>query len=330
MVPTVSVIIPVYGVEKYLNRCVESVINQTYKDLEIILVDDGSPDNSPRMCDEWAARDARIQVVHRENGGLSRARNTGLSIASGEYIAFVDSDDWIAPDTYEYCLKLLDQYEGADAVQFDVMSASQYPARIEEKCELIKMYEGKDILEYYMESSTHKSGGFSVCRCLFEAPTAKRYAFREGKINEDLDYKFKVLRDCKKWVVSNQAKYFYWQEGNSTSSGKLKPSALQLYEAAEELNKLCQQETYGKIAYFGKVKLARTPFSLLSRIAVWGVESIDEKEITKKLLKEHRKALPVLLGAPIPLSRKMLSIMFAVSFPFSKWLLSKFKNKLNS
>ena len=326
----ISVIIPVYGVEKYLNRCVESVVNQTYKDLEIILVDDGSPDNCPKMCDEWASRDARIRTVHRENGGQSCARNTGLAIASGEYVTFVDSDDWIAPDTYEYCMKLLRQYEGADVIQFDIMLASQYPAIIHDTEEVINVYKDKDILEYYMESSTRKSGGFSVCRCLFEAPTAKRYSFREGKINEDLDYKFKVLRDCKKWVVSNQVKYFYWQEGNSTSSGKLKPKALQLYEAAEELNKLCQQENYGKIAYLGKVKLARTPFSLLSRIAVWGVEAMDEKEITQKLLKEHRKALPILLRAPIPLSRKVLSVMFAVNFPFSKWLLSKFKDKVNA
>ena len=325
----ISVIIPVYGVEKYLNRCVESVVNQTYKDLEIILVDDGSPDNCPKMCDEWASRDERIRTVHRENGGLSCARNTGLSVASGEYITFVDSDDWIAPDTYEYCINLLNQYEGADVVQFDNMLVSHYPAKLIEKKEVLKVLEGKDILDYYMES-TGKRGGFSVCKCLFEAPKAKRYKFREGKINEDIDYKFKVLRDCKKWVVSNKVKYFYWQEGNSISSGKLKPKALELFEAADELNKLCKQETYGKIAYFGKVKVARTPFSLLSRIAIWGVESMDEKEITQKLLKEHRKALPILLGAPIPFSRKVLSVMFAVSFPFSKWLLSKFKKHINS
>lgn len=326
----ISVIIPVYGVEKYLNRCVESVVNQTFKDLEIILVDDGSPDNCPKMCDEWASRDARIRTVHRENGGLSCARNTGLTVASGEYVTFIDSDDWIAPDTYEYCIYLLNKLEGADVVQFDIMLTSVYPANEIKEDEIVKVYEGKDILEYYMESSTRKSGGFSVCRCLFDASAAKRYAFREGKINEDLDYKFKVLKDCKKCIVSNQVKYFYWQEGNSTSSGKLKPRGLQLYEAVEELNKLCQQETYGKIAYYGKVKMARTPFSLLSRIAVWGVESMDEEEITQKLLSEHRKALPILLCAPIPLSRKVLSIMFAVSFPFSKWLLSKFKNKVNA
>ena len=97
----VSVIIPVYKVESFLDYCVKSVVNQTYKKLEIILVDDGSPDNCPQICDEWALRDSRIRTVHRVNGGLSCARNTGLSVATGDFIVFLDSDDWIAPNTVE-------------------------------------------------------------------------------------------------------------------------------------------------------------------------------------------------------------------------------------
>ena len=93
----ISVIIPIYNVEAYLDECIASVIAQTYSNLEIILVDDGSPDNCPQMCDEWAAKDSRIRVIHKENGGLSDARNAGIDIATGEYIAFVDSDDWIEP-----------------------------------------------------------------------------------------------------------------------------------------------------------------------------------------------------------------------------------------
>ncbi|OUQ56652.1 hypothetical protein B5E58_10530, partial [Tyzzerella sp. An114] len=91
----ISVIVPIYNVEKYLNRCVDSIINQTYKNLEIILVDDGSPDNCGKICDEYAKKDNRIKVVHKENGGVSSARNVGLNIATGDYIGFVDGDDWI-------------------------------------------------------------------------------------------------------------------------------------------------------------------------------------------------------------------------------------------
>lgn len=101
----ISVIIPVYKVEKYLNRCVDSVINQTYKDLEIILVDDGSPDECPKICDEYAAKDSRIKVLHKPNGGVSSARNAGLDIASGDYITFVDADDYIEICAYEKMIK---------------------------------------------------------------------------------------------------------------------------------------------------------------------------------------------------------------------------------
>ena len=94
----ISVIIPIYKVEQYLDECVESIIKQTYKNLEIILVDDGSPDGCPQMCDEWARKDERIRVVHKKNGGLSSARNAGLDVATGEYVSFVDSDDFIATD----------------------------------------------------------------------------------------------------------------------------------------------------------------------------------------------------------------------------------------
>ena len=96
----ISVIVPVYNVEEYLDRCIESIVNQTYKNLEILLIDDGSTDNSYNICDKWAKKDNRIKVVHKENGGVSSARNVGLDVATGDYIGFVDSDDYISIDMY--------------------------------------------------------------------------------------------------------------------------------------------------------------------------------------------------------------------------------------
>ncbi len=98
--PLISVIVPVYNVERYLNKCIDSIVSQTYKNLEIILVDDGSSDNCPAICDEWAEKDSRIKVIHKENGGVSSARNTGIELAAGEYLGFVDSDDYIDSDMY--------------------------------------------------------------------------------------------------------------------------------------------------------------------------------------------------------------------------------------
>ena len=111
--PKISVIVPVYKVEKYLDRCVESIVNQTYKNLEIILVDDGSPDDCPAICDAWANKDERIKVMHKENGGASSARNAGLDASSGDYVGFIDGDDIIDNDMYEMLLNNL-VFTGAD------------------------------------------------------------------------------------------------------------------------------------------------------------------------------------------------------------------------
>lgn len=106
----ISIIVPVYNVEKYLNKCIESIINQTYRNIEIILVDDGSPDKCPEICDSYAQKDGRIKVIHKKNEGLINARKSGLEIARGEYIGFVDGDDWIGPEMYELFAKQIEKY----------------------------------------------------------------------------------------------------------------------------------------------------------------------------------------------------------------------------
>lgn len=116
--PIISVIVPIYNVEKYINRCIKSLINQTLKDIEIILVDDGSPDACPHICDQWATIDQRIKVIHKENGGASSARNIGIENASGKYIAFVDSDDYVELNMYENMIKINDRYD-CDIVMCD-------------------------------------------------------------------------------------------------------------------------------------------------------------------------------------------------------------------
>lgn len=125
----ISVIVPVYKVEPYLDKCVQSIVDQTFQNLEIILVDDGSPDNCPAMCDAWAAKDDRIKVIHKENGGLSDARNAGLAVATGDYIAFVDSDDWIDIH-YLYHLYRAIQETGAGIAACDIRTVGESDAPV--------------------------------------------------------------------------------------------------------------------------------------------------------------------------------------------------------
>lgn len=323
--PLISVIIPVYNVEKYLNRCVNSVINQTYKNLEIILVDDGSLDNSGKMCDELVSYDNRIKVIHQANKGLSGARNTGLACSHGDFIAFVDSDDWIKNDYYEYCLNLIKEND-ADIVQINFENTNGETIEhglIPE----IKVLDGKKILQYYLYSTTIKSGGYSVCRCVFKKKLLENLIFREGKINEDIDFKYKAFAIANKLVVSNQIKYFYFQDSTSISRGGLKRKDFDLRDAAEELWQLAKDEDYGSIRFLAKVKKARSAFSFLCKIAYYGIDdsTIDEKQIIKELTAEHRKNLRILLKAPLPVSRKILAIGFFINFKLTYALILIYK-----
>ena len=147
----VSVVIPIYNVEKFLDTCILSVVNQTYHNLEILLIDDGSPDNCPQLCDDWALKDSRIRVIHKANGGLGMARNTGIEYASGEYICFFDSDDFIAPDTIEKAYSRAKQ-ENADAVVFGLVYTDACGNTIGEfipKTRL-KTYVGEQVVEEFL------------------------------------------------------------------------------------------------------------------------------------------------------------------------------------
>lgn len=325
MTPKISVIVPVYNVEKYLQRCVNSLISQTYSNIEIILVDDGSPDGSPAICDEYAQTESRIKVVHKKNGGLSSARNAGIEIASGDYLTFVDSDDWIARDTIQYSFDKIKEYS-ADVVQNEFKMVYSQEEAIENPSETVDVFEGKEILQHYLRQSTI-DGSYSVCRCLFPSAAIKTVRFREGKINEDIDFKYRVLSNCKKMVVTNQIKYFYFQQGSSLSTGGLKKRDFDLYDAANALMDLAKNEQYGKIKFYAEVKQARTPFSLLCKIAYFGIQdkAIDKKDIIRKLTAEHRFSYKVLLKAPLSLSRKVLVVCFAINYNVTEILVHLLK-----
>lgn len=317
--PLISIIVPVYNVKDYLIRCVNSIQRQTYKNLEIILVDDGSTDGSGELCDELKKKDSRIEVFHKLNGGLSSARNVGLETAHGEFIGFVDSDDWIAQDMYEYMLNLMTN-NCAEVAQIGVKYTSIYTFDIGKQKEEIKVFQNKEILQHYMETSTI-SGSYSVWMCLFQKDTLRGLKFQEGKINEDIIYKYKALERCKKYVESSLLKYFYFQSIGSITTSGLKERDFDLYEVSETLYELTKNETYGTIAFLGEVKKARTAFSLLCKIAYYGISdtSINRKQIVNKLIKEHRKNLMILLRAPMKNSRKLAALGLAVNIKVVEW-----------
>ena len=201
----ISLIIPVYKVEKYLEKCIQSVINQTYENLQIILVDDGSPDNCGKICDEYAKKDHRIEVIHKSNGGLSDARNKGLEIAKGEYIGFVDSDDYIEADMYEVLYNLLKQYN-ADVSICNFYTVSQGKISIKNADNGINEYNRIEILKEILLDKNIQSYAWNK---LYKKELFDEIKYPVGKKYEDIGTTFYLLEKCNKVVVTGKPEYYY-------------------------------------------------------------------------------------------------------------------------
>lgn len=207
-----SIIVPVYKVEPYLDKCVSSIVNQTYKNLEIILVDDGSPDNCPAMCDAWAEKDNRIRVIHKPNGGLSDARNAGMSVATGELMAFVDSDDWIAPDMYEQLCRRLTE-DGSDIAACGVQMVwedSTSPRMLTRPGNRILSRD--EAMQAIIEESWLKQ---PVWYKLYKSKLVWDIRFPVGKCHEDVFWSYQAVGKADRVSVSDHVGYFYLQRGGS-------------------------------------------------------------------------------------------------------------------
>ena len=201
----ISIIIPVYKVEKYLEKCIQSVIKQTYENLQIILVDDGSPDNCGKICDEYAKKDHRIEIMHKSNGGLSDARNKGLEIAKGEYIGFVDSDDYIESDMYEVLYNLLKQYN-VDVSICNFYTVSQGKIAIKNADNGIKEYNRIEILKEILLDNNIQSYAWNK---LYKKDLFDEIKYPVGKKYEDIGTTFYLLEKCNKVVVTGKPEYYY-------------------------------------------------------------------------------------------------------------------------
>lgn len=208
----ISVILPIYKVEEYLHRCVESIINQTYTNLEIILVDDGSPDGCPAICDDYAAKDQRVKVVHKKNGGLSDARNAGTLCANGEYIAYVDSDDVVSSDYIEYL------YELTNNGQYDISG-----------CDFFRSSDSFPVFEDQDEDNIIVLDGENACGRIFSdtylrtvvawgklirTAVAKTHLFPAGRLHEDEATTYKYYFEAKTVAFGSKKKYCYFVNEN--------------------------------------------------------------------------------------------------------------------
>lgn len=286
--PLISVIVPVYRAEAYLNKCISSIRNQTYRNLEIILVNDGSPDRSGEMCEQFAREDCRIRVFHKENGGQASARNMGLDHMTGDYVGFVDSDDWIELTMYEKLYNLLKENNAqisACGTQRDFAYGGisyynkAYPAE-------------KGVCLYTMEEALRASLDnqkitYSLCDKLFESSIFDGLRMTEGEIYEDMELIPQCLERAKRIVYDPQPLYHYFMTDQSTVRGTFNPKRfreLDIAWAKVEDYRIRYPNLYLP-AYAGYVMSALQLIDLCE-----GMESCRDRQ--RKLIREMRKDIP--------------------------------------
>lgn len=309
MVPEISIIVPVYKVEKYLDRCVRSILAQTFTDFELILVDDGSPDRCPQMCDAWAEEDGRIRVIHKANGGLSSARNAGLGIATGKYIGFVDSDDWIVSDMYSHLFGILTDFE-VDIAICQYAKSERDLDNGGDKTD-IKLLTGDAIWEYFYRIHGEPSNYAVWCR-LYRKSVLDGVRFIDGRINEDVLFTYDAYQNAGKLAISSMRKYLYFDNPYGITRKKLSAADIALFEIWDMI---CQREQGENHESWARLNRERATFTLYTKGLFYGRDSTISKESLKEWRKELRHGWRRLAGSGILDFKRRVLLMAEILLP---------------
>lgn len=278
----VSVVVPVYNVKKYLNKCVNSIIAQTYDNYEVLLIDDGSTDGSAEICDSFAEQCEKISVYHKENGGQSDARNYANKYVKGEYIVYIDSDDYVDPDYISVMVECREKYN-ADLVIASHIDEDEYGKVLSKKFfdNKVTIYDAKLALE---EMCYEKTICTSPCGKLIKREHIFENEFPKGMVYEDLATIYKIIGSCNTVVYINRSIYHYIQRNGSTMHSKYSPKVLHVMQASENLLDYVEK-------YYPDIRSAAIQRYFFSANEVY-VRAFNEKDfliITRKVRKNLKK-----------------------------------------
>lgn len=311
--PELSVIVPIYNAEQTLRKCLDSILSQTFKDIEILLINDGSTDSSQEICEEYALKDKRIKVYCKVNGGQSSARNYGLSIAQGKYIGFIDSDDWISKDMYEYLLTKLKD-EGGDLIRGGRIETYNHVLCKQKKFRE-EIFTDEAIVTKFLRYG-YINSVYGVVSYVYKKSLFDTVIFPEGLIHEDIITNFKIHCQASKLIWSDKIVYYYFQTPGSTTRRKFRLKDLDLLTVTRDVAKICNETSNADWCYWAKLKTYRSYFSFLSKIAFYGAEpSIpDISSMIKEYTKSLRQGYRLLLRSPMPVNRKIIMSFMCIHF----------------
>lgn len=280
--PLISVIVPVYKVEEYLSRCIESLVNQSYKNLEIILVDDGSPDSCPKICEKWAENDSRIKTIHKKNGGLSDARNAGIKIATGEYVSFIDSDDWIDTETFSLVMnKMLLTHSLIGAFNIISVTSDEFTPDISDKYEILNS-------EQAIENTIDDIGVKTVAwNKLYHKSVLQGLSFPKGRLHEDEFFTFRALDKAKQIVYLYRQCYYYFQRPTSIM-GQYNVRHIDMLDGVKARMEFVEQH-YPKL--YRKAKISFSLCCLVQYQALLEHREVDSDGVYRQKVKRLRQSV---------------------------------------
>lgn len=299
---TISIIVPVYKVEKYLKKCVDSIIAQTFTDIEIILVDDGSPDDSGKICDEYAVQDKRIKVIHKENGGLSSARNAGIEMAKGKYLGFIDSDDYIAEDMFEILYDQLLDYD-ADIATIGMIDVYENKETKVNNLKLVEVLDQKDAIKAVLDSTDVYA--YAVNK-LYKKELFDTVRYPIGKIVEDAFIIMDLLLQCDRIVTNTEQKYYYYRRNDSITGLSFSTKNFDVIEAWEKNGELVKN-AYPELSDSIHRRICWAYFDVLDKIAI--SDNSESKEIRKPLVKFLKSKFMFVMKNPIFTKSRKLSML---------------------
>lgn len=281
--PLISVIIPVYKVEKYLDKCIESVINQTYKNLEIILVDDGSPDSCPKMCDEWSKKDKRIKVIHKKNGGLSDARNAGIDIAMGAFYTFIDSDDYVELNYVQFLYDLMTENNA------DLSMGKQYVRYPDKTINTgtgeLYVLESHDTLEKMLYSEDFDVSAWAK---LYKKELFDSIRYPKGRLFEDSATTYKLIDKANKIVLKSAPIYNYIIRNDSITNEAFNEKKFDLIKSTEEMCNYISQK-YKDLDRGCKRRIMYAYLSTLTQLLKCKRINKEYQNKLMKYIKENRR-----------------------------------------